>query len=372
MNEIQQFFTNNKEDLRPAFSEVMEDYSVISDALNLSEGDYLISISSAGDNVLNAVLEPIQHIYSVDINPLQTSFCKFKESAILDLNWKEFLEIMGVIDVPPDKRKQHIKKINLENTLSAYSDQNYIDLISEKGLVSFSHLDLFLKSLRFGLSSIIGTKNIENILTETDSIKRHKIWEELFDSKVVLKYLSETLNENTISGAFIPKWAFNKMSESQFYSFFHQVLKHQLVELDPCSNYYMHRLLLGSFPSVNDVPPYLKKKNYRYLQTRLPYISWYTSDLLTFLKSLADNSINAFNLSNVLDWCDDQRFKAIWSQVDRIATSDARVFLRSFLVERGIQLSVINRWKLDIDKSENMKIRDRVGYYSRYELWQHL
>jgi S-adenosylmethionine:diacylglycerol 3-amino-3-carboxypropyl transferase len=186
----------------------------------------------------------------------------------------------------------------------------------------------------------------------------------------VLDFLGAALNQTTISNAFVPAAAWPSMAEPRFHLHYHRVLRRLTLEQDPSGNFYLHRLWLGRFASPDVLPPYLSRSAHEHLRSALPSISWHTADALELLSAEPPASIDLINLSNVLDWSDDSHHDALWSAIDRAATPTARLFLRSFLADRLPPAAVARRWTRDVARSETAATSDRVGYFSRYELWR--
>ena len=209
---------------------------------------------------------------------------------------------------------------------------------------------------------------MERILSTGDRSERAALFERNFDTPAVLELLAAGLNQETISNAFIPAHAWERMAETSFHRFYHGVLRHLLVEQDPRDNFFLHRLWLGCFRTPEIVPPYLQRDNYALLRQRLERITWHTADLGAFLATLPGRSVDVVNLTNVLDWCPDEQYDALWAEIDRVGAAGARVFLRSFLRERALPAGIDVRWVSEPARSADMAHADRVGYYSRYEL----
>jgi len=356
-------------DIKPVYSEVMEDYLTIAKALRIQKDEGYITVASGGDNAFNAVLEPVKNVYAVDINPAQIAYCRLKEAAIQHLEWKDFAKLMGLLESSSGTRMAILEDlIHRSKGILALSGEAK-EYFSRKGLLRSSHLEEFVQMLREGLARIVGPDKIDSILSAEDAEERKRIWMSHFETPELGKFLSELLNEKTISGSFIPGWAFDRMAENPFSKFFHHVLKHQLVEGDPADNYHIHRMITGRFPSIEAVQPYLQEKNYPALKNGIGKVGWFTCDLTKFLETLPPGGIAAFNLSNILDWKKEGEYRALWAQIDRVSPSGARVFLRSFLAQREIPAELTGRWTMDGKLAKELRDMDRVGYYSRCEQW---
>lgn len=352
----------------PAYSEVMEDYAVFGPALAAGGGRAVV-ISSAGDNVFHAALDGARHVFGVDVSPAQTDLCRLKEAAVQRLEWPELLELLGVVPASPERRVELLARLADCPGAGRFAEPGTREVVLAHGLAACGKLAAFVAPLREGLTELVGAEALEQILDEGDRGAREALWDDRFERPEVIGFLAAALNRETISDSFIPAAAFDRMAEPEFHRFYHGVLRHRLVELDPRANFFLHRLWLGRFPSLDALPPYLLQENHRRLRERLGVISWHTCDAGELLATLPEASVDSVNLSNVLDWCDDDHHDALWSELDRVAAPGARLFLRSFLADRPPPAAVRGRWSTDPEESARMAAADRVGYYSRYELW---
>ncbi len=355
--------------MRPVYSEVMEDYDVLSAALRLREEDTAVVISSAGDNVLNAALEGARHVFGVDIAPVQTALCRLKEAAIRTLSHGDFARLVGVGDAPPEDRLAALERLPARLVSGLGDDPGLREDVARRGLVDCGALAAFVAPLREGLVALVGAESMARILTSGVAAERARLFAERFDTAEVRALLADALNEGTISDSFIPAFAWGRMAEPEFHRFYHGVLRRRMVEGDPRQDHFLHRLWAGRFPSPTAVPPYLREERYPRLRERLDRITWHTADVRDFLATLPESSVDVLNLSNVPDWCDEEQHRTLWLEIERVATPGARVFLRSFLRARELPAGVRGRWRNDPGASAAMARADRVGYYARCELW---
>jgi S-adenosylmethionine:diacylglycerol 3-amino-3-carboxypropyl transferase len=353
----------------PVYSEVMEDGDVIANALRPRAGEIVVSVASAGDNVFQLALSEARHVFGVDLCANQIEFCRLKESALGALAWDELAGLLGLRSMRPDERRRLLDALPDRARFALLADAGARAVIEADGLAACGQLSAFVAPLREGLQSILGVEILTALLTSADASSRARIWNEHGDTPAVVEFLAAALNEETISEAFIPASAFSRMAEPHFHLHYHRVLRHLCVELDPRDNHFLHRLWLGRFPSPDTAPAYLRRENHARLRDRLTAITWHSADLLDFLRTLPSGSAHAFNLSNILDWSSAEHERALWGELDRVAADGARVFLRSFLARAEEPEERDDRWSLDPKQSEAMARADRVGYFSRYELW---
>jgi len=77
------------------FNQVWEDPEVDKKGWNINRDDIIVTITSAGCNVLNYLIEAPKLIYALDINPIQNFLLELKISAIKNLDYEAFWEFFG-------------------------------------------------------------------------------------------------------------------------------------------------------------------------------------------------------------------------------------------------------------------------------------
>lgn len=352
------------------YSEVMEDDAVVSAALELGAGEVAVVVASAGDNVFHAALDGARVVHGVDVSARQTAFSELKAAAAAALPWRDLAALVGSLEATAKQRAALLDKLpddRVSAALGAEAETRAAAL--EHGLASCGTLAAFVAPLSAGLAEAVGAGALERILTEPDPAQRAQLWRERFEQPGVTDFLAAALNADTITGDLMPSAAFEQESAVPFHAFYLEALRRLVVEGDPTRNHFLHRLWRGRYPAPDAVPRYLGEANHARLQATLPAIEWHTADLTAFLSDQAAESVDAFNLSNVADWMDDEAHAALWSEVSRVAAPGARVFLRSFLADRPPHAAA-GAWHADAAANAGRALADRVGYFARCELWR--
>ncbi|KPA15115.1 S-adenosylmethionine:diacylglycerol 3-amino-3-carboxypropyl transferase, partial [Candidatus Magnetomorum sp. HK-1] len=76
------------------YSVVWEDLDLLFNGLNITPDDNVLSISSAGDNVLGLLLKEPSSVTAIDMNVSQNFLLELKAAAIKELTYSEFLSIL--------------------------------------------------------------------------------------------------------------------------------------------------------------------------------------------------------------------------------------------------------------------------------------
>lgn len=354
------------QDQIPAYSEVMEDHAAIEAALAPITDQACLCVASGGDNVFQLVLAGARQVLAVDLAAEQIELSRWKLSAITQLDQTSLRRLAGLEAASAEQRWHSLRSLSIPQLADW---EQLVAAVSAHGLLGCGKLSAFLAPLRAGLSALVGTETLERLLTHADPAQRRQAWTQL-ETPAVIEFLSQALNQHTISDAFIPASAWPRMAEPRFHLHYLRVLRHLTQELDPRHNFYLQRLWLGRYVEALALPPYLTPAGQKALQARNGAIEWLHQDLGQALEHVTAASLDCLNLSNVLDWCSDEHYAAIWLAATRAAKPGARCFLRSFLIGRPLPASVARHWQLDEQRSRQAGHDDRVGYFSRYELWR--
>jgi S-adenosylmethionine:diacylglycerol 3-amino-3-carboxypropyl transferase len=350
----------------PAYSEVMEDHAAVEAALFPCAGANAVCIASAGDNVFHLALAGAARVLAVDVMPAQIALARWKQLALRHLDHGDFLTLAGVRDGAEEERAALLGRLPIED---GEHWPHLAAAVARRGLLGCGRLAEFLEPLRGGLQAVVGREVLETLLTDRDLAARRRAFARV-ESPQGVAFLAAALNQSTIADAFIPAAAWPRMAEPRFHLHYLRVLRHLTLELDPTANPYLQRLWLGRADGVAGLLPYLRLEGQAALRRCGTAIHWVTADVTRALDAEPAASVELFNLSNVPDWCDGAQYEALWRAVDRAAKRGARCFLRSFLAERPLPTTVAPRWRLDEVQSERAAAADRVGYFSRYELWR--
>jgi len=316
-------------------STVWEDPEVIQKALDINKNDKVLSITSAGCNILNFLLHDPEEIISVDFNPYQNFILELKMAGIRDLSHDEFLKLLGVR--PSQNRAKIYNQVRdgLEYSARNFWDAN-IHLI-EKGLIYNGPEELIVSFFGKYLQFIRGKQTIEwlfrfkTIEEQADFFYKYVYgfpWRllfnivfrrNLFKLRLCGKIISETLRNKKRPPdedfQYIKKITYSidvmKQAENVFTSL-------------PLKNNYFTSLWLFGYYYNNCLPPYLKKDVFPILKKRVDRIKIKTDSLQNVLKNSSNNYYTKFNLSNVLDLLNENEFKQQLKEITRVGKNLSR------------------------------------------------
>lgn len=353
---------------RISFSQMWEDHNVIEEALKIKKDDTVVSILSAGDNLLNLLRFTPEKIYGFDKNPAQIYEVKLKIAAIKHLNHREFITLIGYSGSAKERLKlfQLISE-ELDNDVYTFwkDHQHFI----KKGIVFQGGFDkkLYLqrKLLKFALSSDY------NRYLFSDSIdERRKIYQKRID-RPIIRFISKIrINRNLLKTRNRGAAKKNIPSSFDYNKNFWEKMNHVFVDVGSHNNPYLYLMFTGKLPD-NQLywQPYLQEKNYDILRQNLEKIKIIEKDLYNGLKEIDNDSIDAFYVSDIFDWMNINEMEKNLIEIIRVAKNNAKIISFVLTYDKGVPNNV-QTW-LTYDETVNTKLlkMDRIGLYKKIYLW---
>ncbi|KAA0005177.1 MAG: DUF3419 family protein [Thermoplasmata archaeon] len=349
---------------RIAYSTCWEDPSIIQAALKVNKNDTLLSISSAGCNILNLLLYSPKKILAVDFNPHQNHLLELKIKAIKNLNYQEFTELLGV--TPSSRREEIYNSIRdqLSKKAKSFWDKN-LSMIKE-GIIYSGRQEKYIqtigKLLRFfaGRETVEGVFECKTLQEQVEYFKEYiegPVWHLFFNiiySKPVMFIVKDRL-------------VFNQVSGNSYHIRFKKRVENALYRIKARNNPFASLALLGYYKDENYYPPYLKRENFQFLKKNVDKIEIKTDMLQNILRKLPSDSFTKFNLSNVLDWVDKKEFRYTLKELARVGRNHSCFCYFNTLIRRNIprDLKFIKSYKKLASK---LLEKDKAFLYGNFEI----
>lgn len=365
-------FIKNKVD----FYTTWEDIDIIQKTLNINNKDTVLTITSGGCNVLNFLLYNPKKIISIDFNKHQEYLMELKIESIKNLEYNEFLEIIGV--KISDNAEKYYKNIrNFLNKKSREFWDNNIWAI-KKGIIRVGEPDvkLFGKIFKFlvGEKKLIKFFNCKTI-DEQREYFLNKIYRLPIKSLIKITRNNYYIKLNLLmlifwdisnKGKIISEF-FEYIQNHYYPSSYQERFKEVFTNVPIKYNYFASLMLFNNYIFESCYPPYLKKENYTIVKERIDRIQIKTTSLKDTLREMKDGCITKFNLSNIFDWINDDEFRKQLDEIVRVGTNKSRIF---YLISRKDRFIPQNFKGMISDKNleKTLILKDRSMMYSNFEI----
>lgn len=348
------------------YSMVWEDGRLLSKALGVRAGDSVLSISSAGCNVLELILQSPKKLVAIDVSPAQNRCLRLKLTAIEHLAHEEFTALVGLTSSL--NRHQIFEK--LIPYLSSEDLQFWNRQLGffEYGLLSIGRLEKYFKAFRTEyLFKKFPTESI-SFLKGNTSLAKQLAWLEESNNFIILQEgVQEYFNRDSLGAKGRDPIQFQYVTEDQvakvFFNRFFNELKRTCVN----ESYYLSLFLLGEVPDAAYWPLAYQSISYPKLKEGRSRITIETQDLDAYLqKTRRQEYFDCFNLSDIFEYLSQDQTQHLLASLAKASNPHARLAFWNLLVTRAPDSN--SQWKTNFEKSKQLSSIDRVWFYQDFFL----
>lgn len=345
-----------------------EDPRLDREALQLTERDKVLVITSAGCNALDYVLDSPDSVHAVDMNPRQNALLELKIAGIRRLEFEDFFQMFGQGQF---SRAADVYHEILRNELSPWSQQYWDRWIRffqnrRKTFYFRGTTGGFARVINLYLDRIIKVRPIVDALFNAQSVEEQKqiYADELYDRFWTKPLCFAMDRDTTLSMLGVPR-AQRQQIETDYMGgvvkFIQDCLEGVFTRLSLADNYFWRVYITGSY-TPECCPEYLKPDNFQRLRDGLVNrVHAHTNSVQAFLES-TNVDFSRFVLLDHMDWLSTYSFpllEAEWQAIMGRATSDARVLWRS----GGLRTDFVNRVQVQ-HGGQRQELRELLNFHS--------
>jgi S-adenosylmethionine-diacylglycerol 3-amino-3-carboxypropyl transferase len=303
-------------------------------ALDIKEDDTVVCITGSGGRTLNLLTSGPKEIISVDFNPIQNWMLELKINAVKNLDYDTYCGFLGLR--PCKNRDQIFDRISagLSDETSKFWCEN-IRLI-KKGILYQGEFErhyricsVFIKLFRYRK-----VKKLFSFCDLNEQIKfYHKEWDNKFWNFMVSLDSSGSNFERSMKD---PAFYMYTHKDFDYQKFFHDSFQKAIMTGLACDNHFLGLTIDGSYKRVRTLPLYLQRDKFDILKANIDRIKIVTDSLESFLKKMADCSIDKYSISDVSGYLDDGQYQAIFHEIIRTAKDQAVFCCRNFIVQKEV------------------------------------
>ncbi|CAF0963342.1 unnamed protein product [Didymodactylos carnosus] len=318
------------------FNCVWEDPLLDIEALEISEKDNIMAITSAGCNILTYVLQKPNHIYAIDINPCQNAILQLKIACIKELDFPTFWEIWGhgklrgfSTNIYPRLRRHLSQEAkNFWDSHKHYFDgksfRNSFYWRGCSGMFAYTiGVYMWLIGVSKHVERMFNAQTIEEQKTIYEKYVQRRLW-----NPIINKFLSSPFILSHLTG--VPSVQQNLMKQP-IGDFIRNSINTVFTELPLKTNYFYRVYVYGEY-TKQCCPEFLKEENFNKLKDGLiDRISIHTTTITNFLKEHQKKDISRFVLLDHMDWMAQtpNTLAEEWQQIFNNSTENCRYIWRS-------------------------------------------
>jgi len=348
------------------YSQCWEDPQILKEALSVRANDCILSITSGGDNTLALLLEGPQKIVSIDLNEAQNHLLELKRSAAQNLNYDEYLELLGVID--SSHRATLFEKVRPHLSLASDMWWSKNSSLIKIGIINCGRFERFtIWFAKCILPFIHSKKTILKLLSFDDIEEQRAFYRNKWNSSR-WRFFFGLASNRLMLRRFARQRGMFAYAEGQtvadvYRKRFERLLNSVLVK----DNFFLHYSLTGKYGEA--LPPYLEEKCYTRLRgIPASSLSMETNNLFAYLKSTPDDTFSKFNLSDIFEALSPDENDTLWEEIIRTAKNGAIVAYWNNLVQRSYPAHLSAHIQTDEKRMGELQARDMVFFYDSFHV----
>lgn len=316
---------------RIRYSLVWEASSTLYAGLEIAPRDRVLVITSAGCNVLNALLKKPAQVVAIDLNPVQNKLLELKKHIILQHPHRVFRGLLGLNGAGEvEKAWQQVQQ-----SLPAAEQGFWLSFFSQhpNGILPAGKLETYLNGFYHTLDSGIQEKlkallSFEKVAEQQDFFLR-ELHPTAFRSQFI-----EYFDEQNLSKGRDPK-LFRYAVESGGESFYFRLMQ-QLSTVPVKHNFFFRFFFFGpeGLPEAI-LPPCYQSQNYSLLRSQLEKLQIEEGEAVDFLLSPKGAVINKASLSNIFEYTSTEEFAGVCQALFNASSRSLRVLFWNLLQDQG-------------------------------------
>ena len=353
---------------RIRYAQCWEDPALLEAGLEIGEDDDVLSVLSGGCNSLALALAGARSVKAVDISLPQVAVAQLKVAGIRTLDYTRFLELIGAqasgrrVDL-----YREVRDAMTEDTRT-YWDEHTETL--EAGVLRSGKFEGYFRTFRkWVLPLIHGRSTIEDLLQPRPLSEQRRFYDERWN----------TWRWRTVFRVFFGRRVMGWLGRDP--SFFRYVeggsvgeailrrTERALTEVPIEDNYFLHYILTETYRDLQSAHPYLSEAGFEALKGGVvDRVELIHGDLWEFMEGLPDDSLSAFNLSDVFEYVSEPVYEQQLREIVRVARPGARLAYWNMMVPRSRPDSLASVLSPQSERAAALHAGGRAFFYGNFVL----
>lgn len=349
------------------FAQVREDPLLEIEALAPAPDRTLVVVGSGGCTALSLLAAGAGQVAAVDLNPVQSSLVELKATAVSELGTVQASSFLGGAPMPAADRRACYDRLKGQLGPAARECFDAHPGWIERGVLNAGVTERFIGAVIAAVRLFIHPPGrIRRMLGCQTLEEQRRFYEREWDTRRWRLMFGVLLNRAVFRKAYHPAF-FQHVDNPSFAHHFRTLAEHTLTEVPVSNNYFVHHMFTGSYPvGVPDgVPPYLDPGWSERVPSAVDGLTLIDGGYTTYLRSLPDDSVHGYALSNILEWFTPEQIDELFAEVVRTAAPGACLVFRNFVG----WTEVPDRWRdtvvEDRARGEALIPRDRSAVQRR-------
>ena len=368
------------------YPQIWEDPAVDMEAMDIQPHHKMVTIGSGGCNMLAYLSKKPARIDVVDLNRHHVELNRFKLACFRFLpSYNDVVRQFGMAGIQTNA-------MAFDRYVAPQLDQQSFDYWSKRDFLSRRRITVFNRNIyktgllgRFiGLGHIIARLHgvdPREFVTAQSMREQRQFFDDrlapLFDRRFIRWVTSQ---KSSLFGLGIPPQQFDELAALSDGKSLAGVLR-QRVENLTCrfplkENYFAWQAFGRRYPSHTEgqLPVYLQEENYTAIKQSAHRVQVHHANFTELLQAKPAQSVDRYVLLDAQDWMTSDQLNALWTEVTRTATPNARVIFRTAaiksILDGKLNENLLDQWTYLQDDSVRLGKRDRSAIYGGFHIYE--
>ncbi|MBI4527123.1 MAG: DUF3419 family protein [Deltaproteobacteria bacterium] len=349
------------------YAQCWEDPATLTEGLEVTPKDDVVSIGSGGDNSFALLLSRPRSLTIVDMNPAQLFLVELKMRAIQKLDYCDFISFVGARPCPARNRLYRFLRSSLSESARRYWDGHAEAILKgvihcgkfEKYFALFRTIILPLVHSRKVVEQFMALSSLNDQRTFYDEVWNNLRWRSLFHvffGRFLLGHLGRDPS------------CFDHVSVDSVAEELLRRTRRGATEIPIGTNFFIEYILTGRYQLLENAHPYLNESNFCLLQDSVSKVRLIEGNLAEYLKRTQPGSVSKFNLSDIFEYMSQESFEQTLDQIVHASSSPARLAYWTLFVPRCVP-TVLSRRAVSSRAATNLYDLTRTFFYGSFNLW---
>jgi len=320
-------------DDRLFFAQVREDPLLEIDALEPGPGRVLAIVGSGGCTALSLLAAGAERIVAVDVNRTQHHLTELKTVALAELGPELAIGYLGGTPMAAAERLRHHDVLAELLSPAARAWWSAHRRTIGNGILASGVTERFIGGVMSVVRSAIHPPSrVRRLLACPDLDTQRRFFAEEWDSRRWRLLFTVLLNRAVLRRTYDPAF-FASVENPSFARHFEAVAAHTLTNLPVTTNYFVHQMLTGSYPTgvAGGLPPYLDPSTAGSVASWPGRLTLVEGGFTDYLRSQPPGCLDGFALSNICEWLTPTQVDELFAEIVRTAAPGAPLVFRNFL-----------------------------------------
>ena len=351
---------------RLSYAQCWEDPQVLQEALQVGEGDDVLSICSAGDNSFALVIAGARSVTALDLSVPQLSLAELKLAAIQSFPPDGVYTLLGLNAFGRRVFTYHQLRDRLSQRSRSYWDRHEGTI--RRGLLGQGKFEQYLRAFRTRLLPLAHSRRtVDAMMALSDPVEQQALFRTRWDSMRWRGLFKVFFSRRVMAKAGRSEAHFQYV-DGPVSAVFLERTRHVLTAIPAATNPFLQWILNGAYTDLNAAHPYLSEAGQAVLRARADRIRFVHADLETFLKGCAPRSFSAFNYSNLFEYLSADQHERLLELTIRAARPGARIAYWNLLVPRSRPAGLAKHLTRHPEVSAALLERDRAFVYGGFQI----